>query len=185
MPAAWSLYFATDDIAADMARAQELGATVAYPTMVVGTFGTMAGCQDPTGATFCFWQSGSHIGSQVNDEPGAAAWYELYTPNAAKARDFYCALLGATSEPMPGGPEYYVIKHGDQSLCGVMQTDPSWGAFPPQWITYFGVANADEAVAAITANGGKVLSAIEPTPFGRMAAAADPAGAQFKIVEVT
>jgi predicted enzyme related to lactoylglutathione lyase len=46
------------------------------------------------------------------------------------------------------------------------------------------VADADAAIAAVTANGGKALSAIEPTPFGRMAALADPAGAQFKIVEV-
>jgi predicted enzyme related to lactoylglutathione lyase len=85
---------------------------------------------------------------------------------------------------MPGGPEYYVFKRGEDMLCAVMQTDPAWGAFPPQWITYFGVADADAAVAAVTANGGKALSAIEPTPFGRMAALADPAGAQFKIVEV-
>jgi len=65
-----------------------------------------------------------------------------------------------------------------------MQTDPAWGAFPPQWLTYFGVADADAAVAAVTANGGKALSPIEPTPFGRTATLADPAGAQFKIVEV-
>jgi predicted enzyme related to lactoylglutathione lyase len=95
-----------------------------------------------------------------------------------------CARLGATADPMPGGPEYYVFKRGEQQLCAVMQTDPAWGTFPPQWITYFGVADADGAVAAVTANGGKALSVIEPTPFGRMAALADPAGAQFKIVEL-
>lgn len=46
------------------------------------------------------------------------------------------------------------------------------------------MADADAVVAAVTANGGKALSPIEPTPFGRMATLADPAGAQFKIVEV-
>ncbi len=39
----------------------------------------------------------------------------------------------------------------------------------------------DAAVAAVTANGDKALSPIDPTPFGRMAALA---GAQFKNVEV-
>jgi uncharacterized protein len=183
-PAAWSLYFATTDIEADVARAVELGAKVHVPPMNVAPFGSMAVLEDPTGAPFGFWQADEHIGSQVNDEPGGAAWYELSSPNAPQARDFYCALLGATAEPMPDGPEYYVFKRGEEPLCAVMQTEPAWGAFPPQWITYFGVTDADATVAVVTARGGKVLSAIESSPFGRMAALADPTGAQFKIVEV-
>jgi uncharacterized protein len=184
MPAAWSLYFATDDVEADVARAVELGAKVLFPPLVVDAFGSMAVCEDPTGAAFGFWQAGQHIGSQVNDEPGSAVWYELYSPNARQARDFYTALLGATADPLEGGPEYYVFKRGDDMLCAVMQIDPSWGEFHPQWITYFGVADADAAVTAITSSGGRALSAIEDTPFGRMAAVMDPQGAQFKIIQV-
>ena len=183
-PAAWSVYFATDDIAADVARAVELGAQVLFPPLTVGVFGSMAVCQDPTGASFGFWQAGEHIGVQVTGEPGGAAWYELSSPSAGHARDFYTALLGATADPMPGGPEYYVLKHGDAQLGGVMQIDPAWGAFPPQWITYFAVANADAALAAITQHGGTALSHVESTPFGRIAAVQDPAGAQFKIIEL-
>lgn len=184
MPSAWSLYFATDNIEADVARAVELGATVLFPPMVVAPFGSMATCADPTGAPFSFWQAGEHIGAQLTDAPGAMTWYELYSPNVRQARDFYMALLGVTAEPMEGGPEYYVFKHGEDQICGVMQIDPAWGAFPPKWMTYFAVADADAAVAAVTGNGGKALSAIEPTPYGRMAAVADPSGAQFKIIEV-
>lgn len=184
MPSAWSLYFATTDIEADVARAVELGATVLYPTMVVGAFGSMAALADPTGAPFSFWQAGNHIGAEVINEPGTAAWYELYSPDAKRSREFYSALLGATADPMPGGPEYYVFKHGEEQLAGVMQIDPAWGAFPPQWVVYFGVADADAAIATITSNGGKAMSPIEPTPFGRMAAVADNTGATFKIVEV-
>ncbi|HEU4329180.1 MAG TPA: VOC family protein [Roseiflexaceae bacterium] len=183
-PAEWGIYFATDDIEADVARAVELGAQVVFPPMVVGPFGSMGVCADPTGATFGFWQAGEHIGTQVNDEPGAAAWYELYTLDAQRARDFYTALLGTTAEPMPGGPDYHVLKRGEDMLAAVMQIDPSWGGFRPQWITYFGVADADTAVAAITDNGGKVLGALEDSPFGRFTAAQDPQGAQFKIVEI-
>src|SRR5215510_11004914 len=50
MPAAWSLYFATNDIEADVARAVKLGAKVLSPVMAVGEFGSMAVCEDPTGA---------------------------------------------------------------------------------------------------------------------------------------
>ena len=56
-------------------------------------------------------------------------------------------LLGATADPMPGGMEYYVLRHGEQELGGIMQIDPSWGGFQPQWMIYFAVANADETVA--------------------------------------
>lgn len=183
MPATWSLYFATDNIDADVANAVKLGAKVLYPPMVVSEFGGMATCEDPTGAAFSFWQAGQHVGSQVTDEPGSTTWCELYSSNARQAREFYMAVLGATADPMPGGMEYYVLKHGEKMLGGIMQIDPSWGEFHPQWISYFAVANADETVAAVLKHGGKVMGNIDDSPFGRIAALMDPSGATFKIVQ--
>lgn len=185
MPAAWGLYFASDDNDADVARAEGLGAKVMFPNAGVGEFGSMAVLEDPTGAAFSFWQAGNHVGWQVSEDPGSVAWFELYSPDAKKARDFYMALLGATAEPMPGGLEYYILKHGDEMIAAVMQIDPSWGAFHPQWVTYFSVADADKAVATVIEHGGKAMSAIEDSPFGRMAALMAPDGAFFKIVETT
>jgi predicted enzyme related to lactoylglutathione lyase len=184
MPGAWNLYFASDDLAGDVARAIELGAEQLYPPMVVGEFGAMAGCADPTGAPFSFWKAGQHLGAQVTNEPGATAWHELYTPNAKQARDFYTALLGATADLMPGGLEYYVLKHGEDMICAIMQIDPAWGDLRPQWVSYFGVASADETAATISANGGTIMGPIDDSPFGRIAAVMDPSGAMFKIVEV-
>jgi uncharacterized protein len=183
MPAAWRLYFATDNIEADVARAVQLGARVLYPPMVVGEIGSMAACADPAGAGFNFWQAGSHVGSQVTDEPGSATWYELYAPNAKQARDFYTALLGAAADPMPGGLEYYILRHGEKMLGGIMQIDPSWGEFHPQWITYFAAANADETAALVARLGGMVMGNVDDSPFGRIAALRDPDGAVFKIVQ--
>jgi predicted enzyme related to lactoylglutathione lyase len=182
-PAAWSLYFATDDIGADIARAQSLGATLLYPAMDVGGFGGMATLQDPTGAQFSFWKAGSHIGTQIANEHGATAWFELYTPDAKAARDFYAALLGATAEQVPGGLEYYILKHGDNPICAIMQIDPSWGAMPAQWVPYFLVPDTEEALRRAVEHGGKAMSGIDDSPFGRLAALADPGGAFFKIVE--
>lgn len=183
-PAAWGLYFATNDINADVARAVALGAQVLYPAMVVGPFGSMATLTDPTGAQFSLWQAGMHVGWQVTNEPGATAWHELYTPNAKAARDFYTAFLNATADVMPGGLEYYVIKQGDDMLCAVMQIEPAWGKLPAQWVSYFGVANADETVATVIKHGGQIMGPIDDSPFGRIAALKDPSGATFKIVEV-
>lgn len=183
MPAAWNLYFASDTIETDLVRAEELGATVLYPAMQVAHFGSMAGCTDPTGAIFSFWQADQHIGSQVTDEPGSTTWFELYTPDAKRARDFYSALLGAGAEPLPGDQEYYVLKHGERSLCGIMQIDPAWGDLQPHWVAYFAVADASETAAAVTSHGGTQLGGIDESPFGRIAALRDPAGAVFKIIE--
>jgi hypothetical protein len=182
-PAAWSLYFASDDLQSDVAKAVSLGATVLYPASQVGEFGKMAVLADPGGAAFCFWESGSHIGSQMTDEPGATSWYELYAANAKQSRDFYTALLGASDEAMPGDLEYYTLKHGDTMICGIMQIDPSWGAVPPHWLVYFLVEDVEKAVDIVTSNGGKALSSIDDSPWGRFVTLQDPAGATFNVIQ--
>jgi uncharacterized protein len=126
-PATWNVYFASDAIETHANNAVEHGAQITYPVMNLAPFGSMVSLADPTGAAFQFWQAEQHIGAQMTDEPGAGAWYELYTPDAKAARDFYTATLGASAELMPGGLEYYVLKHGDAQLAGVMQIDPAWG----------------------------------------------------------
>jgi len=183
-PPAWSVYFASENHEADVARAMTLGAKVLMPAMTVGAMGGMAMCQDPTGAAFGFWKAGQHIGWQVSDEPGAVAWCEMYSTDAKRARDFYTALLGAASEAVPGGMEYYMLKHGDKNLGGIMQIASSWGNMPSQWMPYFAVANAEETLATVKRNGGKALSKVDDSPFGRIAAFQDPEGANFKILQV-
>ena len=183
-PPAWNLYFAAHAIEGDVAKAVELGATVVVPAMAVGEFGSMAVAVDPGGAGFGLWQAGQHIGTTVSDEPGSAAWFELYAADAKQARDFYTAVCsGATADPMPGGLEYYVLKHGEKMLGGIMQIDPSWGDFHPQWMTYFTVSDADETAALVTRLGGKVLGPIDDSPFGRIAVLMDPYGASFKVLQ--
>lgn len=183
MPAAWGLYFASNDIHADVARAEQLGAKTLYPAMTVGPFGSMATLVDPTGAQFSLWQAGQHVGWQVSAEPGSVAWLELYTPNAKQACDFYLALLNATADPMPGGLEYYVLKHGAEMLAGIMQIDPAWGGMEARWVNYFAVADTAATVATVEEHGGKNMGPIDDSPFGRIAALMDPFGAIFKVVQ--
>jgi uncharacterized protein len=117
MPASWNLYFASDDLDADVARAVALGATQLYPAMQIGEFGAMATLHDPTGAMFSFWKAGSHVGHQIDGQPGAVAWFELYSTDAKAARDFYTALLGATSEPQ-ARRERAGRDHADRPVVG-------------------------------------------------------------------
>jgi uncharacterized protein len=182
-PAGWGLYFASSNLEADVERAVKLGATVLMAPMTIGEFGGSATCLDPTGAQFSFWKGGLHVGSQVTEEPGSTTWQELYSPNAKQARDFYTALLHATADPMPGGLEYYTLMHGKKMLGGIMQIDPSWGNMPAQWVSYFTVANIDATVATVLKHGGKIMGNIDDSPFGRLAALADPHGATFKVLQ--
>jgi uncharacterized protein len=184
MPATWNVHFATHDIHADTARAVALGANVIYPPMVVAGFGGLATLADPTGAPFSLWQADSHTGFQVSDEPNTPAWFELYTHDLAASTAFFTALLNATSTPMPGGMQYNSLQHGESQLIGIMQIEPSWGAMAPNWAVYFAVADTDATVANILALGGKQFGPIDDSPFGRLAAVADAAGATFKIIKL-
>ncbi len=53
---------------------------------------------------------------------------------------------------------------------------------PAGWSVYFRVADADHALSEVVALGGEVLMGAEDTPYGRLATAADPTGAVFKLV---
>ena len=53
---------------------------------------------------------------------------------------------------------------------------------PAHWTVYFGVDDTDAALAKIAELGGTVVRPAEDTPYGRLAAATDPTGAQFKLV---
>ncbi len=180
--AVWQMYIASDDAVADTARAEALGATVAFPVEQVASFGTMATCQDTVGAMFSFWQANQHMGTQITGEPGGAAWYELYTDDADSAVTFYGALMDATATRMPD-MHYYVLNHGDEQICGIMQMSPPWGGARSQWVIYFAVADIAAAVATAQAHGGRILDAIEDSPFGRLATIMDPQGGVFKLLQ--
>lgn len=55
-------------------------------------------------------------------------------------------------------------------------------AVPAHWSIYFGVEDTDAALARVVELGGSVVQGAEDTPYGRLAAAADPTGARFKLV---
>jgi predicted enzyme related to lactoylglutathione lyase len=56
---------------------------------------------------------------------------------------------------------------------------------PAHWSVYFGVEDTDAALARIAELGGAVVEPATDTPYGRLAQAADPAGARFKLVAGT
>ncbi len=153
MTDAWSVYLATDD---------------ARKTVGIGV-----------------WQPGHHQGFGVFGEPGTPSWFELHTRDYQAAVRFYRDVFGWDTHVVSDTPEfrYTTLKHGDGWLAGIMDAPNLLpDGVPAHWTVYFGVADTDAALAQIADLGGSILTAAEDTPYGRLATAADPAGAQFKLV---
>jgi predicted enzyme related to lactoylglutathione lyase len=182
MPSAWTIYFATDDADADVARVKLLGGQVIVDPMEIPGSGRMAICVDPTGAVFGLWQTINMIGAGIENEHGAMSWHEVNTPDSAAARAFYGELFGLTPQPMEG-MDYYIMQQGMDMICGILQMDENWEGIPPHWMGYFTVDDTDAALDRVVAAGGEVKAPAFDMPYGRMAVIADPFGAIVSIVK--
>ncbi|MGY1635585.1 VOC family protein [Geodermatophilus sp. SYSU D00742] len=180
---AWTTYFATDDVQATAARVREAGGTVVVEPMEVGPMGTMAVAADPQGNAFGLWQSGTHTGARVYNEPGALVWNEAAVDDPAAAREFYASVFGFTFEavPMDGEMEYSTFTTGGNPLGGIGGHQPG---SPKGWTVCFAVASTDDAVAMVESGGGKVTMAATDTEYGRFAVVEDPWGAPFSVMQV-
>jgi uncharacterized protein len=180
----WTLYFASEDVDATAATVSENGGTLLVGPEDVAELGRMVIAKDPAGATFGLWQAGTTIGAGVVNESGTLVWEDLRSTDPDAARSFYCALFGYTTAPIEmAGPKYttFALPHEDAPLGGIGPMFDQDG--PSRWLLYFAVADIDAAVAAAQSNGGSVLKGDMTSPFGRMAALADPAGAAFMAIQ--
>jgi hypothetical protein len=183
---AWKIYLSTDDIAKTVELAESKGAQVAVPQMPVADLGVQSVLIDPTGAVVGAWQPGTFPGFTVLDEHGAPSWFELHTRQHAAALDFYRSVFGWETTVIGDTDEfrYEVVRDpsGEGELAGVMDSS---GFLPegvaPHWTVYWEVDDVDASAAAVTKLGGSVVAPAEDTPYGRIATAADPAGAQFRL----
>jgi predicted enzyme related to lactoylglutathione lyase len=126
-----------------------------------------------------------HKGFTVLAEPGAPGWFELHTRNYDASLAFYRNVFGWDTHTMDEGPEfrYTTLGEGDGALAGIMDaTGFLPDGVPAHWSIYFAVEDADAALARVVELGGTVVRAAEDTPYGRLAEAADPTGARFKLV---
>ena len=184
-PDVWTVYLAADDAAATTAAAAALGGQVIVPPMEVMALGTMALVTDPGQAAVGVWQPGVHKGSGIVAEPGAPAWFELHTRDYAASVEFYRQVFewdthvaGDTSEF-----RYTTLGQGDTALAGIMDATAFLpDGVPARWSIYFAVGDADAALSSAVDLGGSILQPAEDTPYGRLAQAADPTGAPFKLI---
>lgn len=112
---------------------------------------------------------------------GTPCWVDLGADDLGRARAFYSGLFGwqiAEGPPEAGG--YSMCELDGQMVAGI---GPKMGPETPvAWTTYLATDNADATADKITAAGGRLISEpFDVMDAGRMAIAADPAGAVFGI----
>ncbi len=181
----WTVYLATDDVRKTVEAAQAEGGRVFVEPMPVGDLGVMAVLADPDGATVGAWQPGTFAGTTLFAEPGAPGWFELQTREYERSVAFYRDVFAWDARTMSDTPDRYTVQWtGDEQVAGILDASAllSPGA-PAAWSVYFVVENTDQALARLVELGGSVLLPAEDTPYGRLATAADPLGAAFKLVD--
>lgn len=186
-PDGWTTYFHTADVKATLAGALAAGAETcaeAAEPIEVKDKGWMAVLADPAGAFLGLWQPGGHNGFEVVDEDGAPVFFQLTTRDHAGSLDFYRRVFGWNLDTVADTDEfrYSTAAFDGATLLGVMDG----AAFLPQevpsrWDFYLGADDVDKTVQVIVDHGGSVIRAAEDTPYGRLAAVADPTGAGFNL----
>ena len=174
-PPHWNSYVTVASADQAAARAQELGGQLVSEPFDVLDVGRMAVIADPTGATFCVWEPGTHVGAAVVNGPGALTWNDLITPDPGTAAEFYGGLLGWTFMEIPDSGGYRVIQNDARSNGGMMSRE----GMPPAWIPYFGHPDLDGFLRRVGELDGRALSEPVAVPSGRFAVIADAQGAVF------
>jgi len=185
MPDVWSIYLATDDAAKTVELATEKGGRLHVEPMAVADLGTMAYVGDPAGAAIGLWQPGAFGGFRVLGETGTPSWFELHTTDYDAAVAFYTDVFRAETRVVGDTPDfrYTVLVDGETMLAGIMDaTEFLPEGVPAHWSVYFGVDDADAALEKAVSLGATIVAPAMDTPYGRLATAADPTGAQFKLV---
>ena len=117
--------------------------------------------------------------------PGKAIFFQLVTPDLARAKLFYGGLFGWTFRDVAGTRSpYAVAMSGNQSVGALVQHAlPATEHRASAWLEYFSAPDVDAVVKAATDHGGRVLAAPHDLPGrGREAVLADPQDAVFAVL---
>ena len=112
----------------------------------------------------------------------AVVWAEIPVTDMERAKAFYGAVLGNTPADQNGGPNpmAFFVAADDQAIAGHIY--PGKPAAPGTGPTvHLAVDKVEDAMERVSANGGKVVSAIIPIPAGRFAYCTDHDGNSFGV----
>ncbi|MEV4946436.1 VOC family protein [Streptomyces sp. NPDC053755] len=185
---AWCLYFSSPDVTATAEKIKDSGGTVLMEPMAVADFGSMCLARDPAGIVFGIWQPGTHKGFELEGEPGAYAWAEVFTREPETSDAFLTSVFGYNAKRMTDDQVDYKVFDlgGEMPVIGRMTMTPEdFPAEVPSYIqVYFAVDDCDAAVATAEKLGGRKVFGPMGSPFGRFASIVDPQGAAFAVIDL-
>ena len=186
-PAAWMVYFATEDADETARHVEAAGGKVVAPAFEVTDQGRMAVYSDNLGAFFSVWEAAKMTGVGVKDVPNSFGWCELNARGIDKAAEFYAQVFGWNAhrpESSAGGPPYTEWQLEGKSFGGGM--DMADSGMPPDvpahWLVYFIAADIEATVARVRELGGSVMMEPHEYPGGKFAVVADTVGASFGLM---
>jgi predicted enzyme related to lactoylglutathione lyase len=172
MPTVWTVYFATPDAHALVARIRAAGGQVITAPVPVGDLGTTALATDPDGAVFGLWQAGRHPGFGRSHEPRTFAWAELYARDTDVVNTFYGNLFHEALFGPDAAPDF-----GRAAVSEVFPAE-----MPPHFLVHFAVEDMTEALGTVNRLGGRVQSTPFDTSYGNVAVVTDNQGASFALL---
>jgi predicted enzyme related to lactoylglutathione lyase len=108
---------------------------------------------------------------------GVPCWVDMWVADPDAAAGFYAELLGWDV----ARGEYTIFRHRGLDVAGLGAGDE----LPPAWTTYVWIDDADATAEAVRAAGGRLIrEPFDSLDGGRIAIAADPAGAVFGVWQV-
>jgi predicted enzyme related to lactoylglutathione lyase len=192
LPLQWMPHIQVDDIAASAARALELGGTEVMHGKDDSGASQWAVMLDPNGAAFGLIsvvpaESVPEIeeGAQV----GSIAWLDLTVPNAEVTRDFYCPVVGWTTQDHEmtdddGTYHDYVLVGGDgKPVGGICHARGINQGVPPVWMMYLPVGDIDTSIARVKEDGGTVIKHTDGNCGYNIAFVQDPVGVHFGLIQ--
>ncbi|MGW0370094.1 VOC family protein [Streptomyces coeruleorubidus] len=185
LPIAWTPYFASENVDLTAETVRSCGGTIGVGPLDAADAGRLAIGSDPSGAVFGVWQAAAHLGTSVSGVPGTPAWNELLTFESATVAKFYRTVFGFQEEPVVSADSDYVTMNLEGApvagIHGLGQALPRDRG--PHWMTYFLVADVDDALDHLVHLSGQVLKPAHDTAHGRVATVADPEGARFALLQ--
>lgn len=117
--------------------------------------------------------------------PGTPAWNELLTFESVNVAKFYETVFAYEEEPRVSADfDYVTLLIDGRPVAGIHGVGTSLPRDRgPHWVTYFEVADTDEALARVVDLGGHVLKPAHDSAHGRVATVADPEGARFALIQ--
>jgi uncharacterized protein len=171
----WVGHVAVEDVDQARAAAEREGGSIRGEPGGHPEVGRWATIVDPQGAVISAFAPGYDSSAST----GVFLWNELSTPDVERAKSFYAAVFGWTTEDMDMGEAggYTLFNKADGENAGGAMQNPD---APAAWYPYLAADDVDGSFAKAKKLGAQAFAEPFDVPtVGRVAVLADPTGATF------